>query len=79
MPVIPADLARPAAAREIVRRVQEAFGTIDILVNNAGVGSSSSPRPLVDYDDAFWNLSLAVNLTAPYLMCKAVLPILLGK
>ena len=37
---IPADLARPAAAQEIVRRVQETFGTIDILVNNAGVGSS---------------------------------------
>ena len=76
---IPADLARPAAAQEIVRRVQETFGTIDILVNNAGVGSSSSPRPLVDYDDGFWDLSLAVNLTAPYFMCKAVLPILLGK
>jgi NAD(P)-dependent dehydrogenase (short-subunit alcohol dehydrogenase family) len=76
---IPADLARRTAAKEIVGRVQEAFGTIDILVNNAGVGSSSCPRPLANYDDAFWDLSLAVNLTSPYLLCKAVLPILLAK
>jgi NAD(P)-dependent dehydrogenase (short-subunit alcohol dehydrogenase family) len=76
---IPADLARPTAAGEIVRRVLEAFGTLDILVNNAGVGSSANPRPLVDFDDGFWDLSLAVNLTSPYLLCKAVLPILLKK
>jgi NAD(P)-dependent dehydrogenase (short-subunit alcohol dehydrogenase family) len=76
---IPADLARSTSAREIVRRVLEAFGTIDILVNNAGVGSSANPRPLVDFDDGFWELSLAVNLTSPYLLCKVALPILLRK
>jgi NAD(P)-dependent dehydrogenase (short-subunit alcohol dehydrogenase family) len=76
---IPADLSTPGAAAEIVRRVLEAFGTLDILVNNAGIGSSANPRPLVDFDDAFWDLTLAVNLTSPYLLCKAVLPILLRK
>ena len=76
---IPADLARPGTAAEIVRRVLEAFGTLDILVNNAGIGSSANLRPLVDFDDAFWDLTLAVNLTSPYLLCKAVLPILLRK
>jgi len=76
---IPADLARPGAAAEIVRRVLEAFGTLDILVNNAGIGSSANPRPLVDFDDAYWDLTLALNLTSPYLLCKAVLPVLLRK
>jgi NAD(P)-dependent dehydrogenase (short-subunit alcohol dehydrogenase family) len=52
---------------------------VDILVNNAGVGSSASPRPVVDFDDDFWDLSLAVNLTAPYLLCKAVLPAMLAR
>ena len=47
---------------------------MDVLVINAGVGSSSDPKPVVDFDDAFWDLSLAVNLTAPYLLAKAVLP-----
>ena len=76
---IPADLARPAAAGEVVRRALAEFGTLDILVNNAGVGSSANARPLVDFDDAFWDLSLAVNLTSPYLLCKAVLPTMLSK
>jgi NAD(P)-dependent dehydrogenase (short-subunit alcohol dehydrogenase family) len=76
---IPADLARSTAAGAIVRRVLEAFGTLDILVNNAGVGSSANPRSLVDFDDGFWDLTLALNLTSPYLLCKAVLPTLLRK
>ena len=36
-------------------------------------------KPLVDFDDGFWDLTMAVNLTAPYLLCKAVLPTLLKK
>ena len=76
---IPADLAEAAAPARVVQQALESFGTIDILVNNAGIGSSSSPRPVVDFDDAFWNKTLALNLTAPYLFTKAVLPILLAK
>jgi NAD(P)-dependent dehydrogenase (short-subunit alcohol dehydrogenase family) len=79
---IPADLAEladMAAPARVVQQVLECFGTIDILVNNAGIGSSSSPRPVVDFDDAFWNRTLALNLTAPYLFTKAVLPVLLAK
>jgi NAD(P)-dependent dehydrogenase (short-subunit alcohol dehydrogenase family) len=68
------DLGEHSAPAGIVRRVREAWGPVEILVNNAGVGSSANPRPLVDFDDDFWDLSLAVNLTAPYLLSKAVLP-----
>jgi len=76
---IPADLADVSVPARVVREVLESFGTIDILVNNAGLGSSSSPRSLVDFDDAFWHKTLALNLTAPYLLTKAVLPVLLAK
>ncbi len=76
---IRADLVDPAAPEQVIRQVLEAFGTIDILVNNAGIGSSSSPRPVVDFDDEFWNRTLALNLTAPYKLSKAVLPIMLAK
>src|SRR5690242_16222936 len=72
-----ADLSDSAAPDQIVRQVLEAFGTIDILVNNAGIGSSSSPKPVVDFDDDFWNKTLALNLTAPYKLSKAVLPFML--
>ena len=77
--VIPADLTNPSTPAQVVDKVVKALGTIDILVNNAGVGSSPSPRPLVDFDDGFWNYTLALNLSAPYYFCKAVVPILLKK
>lgn len=69
-----ADMADRAAVLGLLGRAQEALGPVDILVNNAGIGSSADPRPFLEYDDAFWDLSLAINLTAPYLLCKAVLP-----
>jgi NAD(P)-dependent dehydrogenase (short-subunit alcohol dehydrogenase family) len=50
------------------------FGHIDILVNNAGMGSGPNPRPVVDYDDDFWETMLYVNLTVPYLFSKKALP-----
>lgn len=73
------DLAESSLPAQIVRGTLDRFGTVDILVNNAGVVSSSDPRPLLDFRDEFWNFTLAVNLTAPYLLCKAVLPVLLKK
>lgn len=76
---ITADLADRGAAARIVPQVKQALGPIEILVNNAGVGSSADPRPVVDFDDDFWDLSLAVNLTAPYLLSKAVLPDMLSR
>ena len=76
---IPADLSDAAAPARVVKQVLDHFRTIDILVNNAGLGSSPRPMPVVDFDDGFWNLTVALNLTAPYLFTKAVLPVLLAK
>lgn len=76
---LPADLSDRAVARQIVADVEAALGSIEILVNNAGVGSSSKPLPVVDFDDNFWDKTLAVNLTTPYLLCKAVLPGMLSR
>jgi NAD(P)-dependent dehydrogenase (short-subunit alcohol dehydrogenase family) len=76
---IPADLARRDAPTGILQAVTAAFGPVEILVNNAGIGSSANPKPLIEFDDDFWDLSLAVNLTAPYLLCKAVLPAMLAR
>jgi NAD(P)-dependent dehydrogenase (short-subunit alcohol dehydrogenase family) len=76
---IRADLAESAAPEKVVPQVLDAFGTIDILVNNAGIGSSSNPKPVVEFDDEFWDRTLMLNLTAPYRFSKAVLPTMLGK
>src|SRR6516164_2553807 len=71
---VAADVADRAAVQGLLGRVQEGLGPVEVLVNNAGIGSSADPRPVLEYDDAFWDLTLAVNLTAPYLLCKAVPP-----
>ena len=76
---VTADVSDRAAVQSLLGQAQEALGPVEILVNNAGIGSSADPRPLAEYDDAFWDLTLAVNLTAPYLLCKAVLPGMIGR
>jgi 3-oxoacyl-[acyl-carrier protein] reductase len=76
---IPADLADAAAPAEVVRRVMDSLGTVDVLVNNAGIGGSAGPNPIIHFDDALWHKTLALNLTAPYLLTKAVLPVLVAK
>jgi NAD(P)-dependent dehydrogenase (short-subunit alcohol dehydrogenase family) len=76
---LPADLSDRSVPSKVVDEVQRAFSSIEILVNNAGVGSSSNPKPVIDFDDDFWDLSMAVNLTAPYLLCKAVLSGMLAR
>jgi len=71
---IVADLSDSESPRQVALLVTKTWGPVEVLVNNAGIGSSANPRPVVEFDDAFWELSLRVNLTAPYLLCKAVLP-----
>lgn len=71
---IPADLGEADAVDRVYEGAVNALGEVHILVNNAGIGSSANPKPVVDYDDDFWNKMLYVNLTVPYLLCKRVLP-----
>ncbi len=44
-----------------------AFGRIDILVNNAGMGTL---HPAETFPTADWDLTLAVNLRAPFLFAR---------
>lgn len=69
-----ADLAARGAAAEVYEQATAALGPLDILVNNAGIGSSADPKPIIDFDDNFWEQTLYINLTVPYLLCKQVLP-----
>ncbi len=71
---VPCDLADRPQSTSLVERAAATLGPVDVLVNNAGIGSSADPRPLAEFRDAFWDLTLEVNLTAPYLLSKAVLP-----
>jgi NAD(P)-dependent dehydrogenase (short-subunit alcohol dehydrogenase family) len=72
--VVAADLAERGSAARVYAEAKAGLGPIQILVNNAGVGSSANPKPVVEYDDDFWEMMIYVNLTVPYLLSKAVLP-----
>ena len=56
---------------EIARRTLERFGRIDILVNNAALPLSTRFPDLTAEE---WRKAIEVNLTAPFLMAKSVLP-----
>ena len=66
----PADLADADAIAPLVAAI-EANGPIDVLVNNAGVDLTGSFSELPP--DRIREL-LAINLVAPVLLCRAVIP-----
>jgi 3-oxoacyl-[acyl-carrier protein] reductase len=68
---IPGDVAADGVPDEIVRRTIERFGRVDILVNNAAFARSTR-FPDLTADE--WREAIEVNLTAPFLLTKAVLP-----
>src|ERR1700732_49 len=68
---VPGDVAADGVPDEIARRTLERFERIDILVNNAALPLSTR-FPDLTADE--WRRTLEVNLTAPFLMTKAVLP-----
>lgn len=66
-----ADLRNETEVQEMVASVIDLYGKIDVLINNAGKSMSgmSWKQSLEDWDDL-----IRTNLTAPFLVCKYVLP-----
>lgn len=62
------DLTDDAAVAEAA----EAAGDVDILVNNAGITGGNAPT--WQLDPAVWRQVLEVNLTAPFVICRAFVP-----
>lgn len=73
---VPGDAGTARVAALIARQAMEAFDGIDILVNNAGV---SRIVPFLETSQEIWEKTLRTNLTAAFLMCKAVIPTMLGQ
>ena len=71
--IIIADLAEIAACQPIADQAVSRFGTVDILVNNAAIASSTG---ILDTTPELYQQVLAVNLTAPFMLTKAVIPIM---
>lgn len=65
------DLADSDAVARLIPEIVERAGRLDILVNNAGVMQESAAP---DMGLADWNRTLAINLTAPFLLIGAAVP-----
>ena len=63
------DLLDDATVAETVDAIAARYGRIDILVNNAGVVRLAPAETLSAAD---WDLTLAVNLRAPFMLCQQV-------
>ena len=69
--VIVADVTDESAVSDVARQVSERLGVCDILINNAGINNRKS---VDEFTLKEWNEIVAVNLTAPFLMCRAFVP-----
>jgi short-subunit dehydrogenase len=73
---VTSDLRDPVQRREMLAAVRSQLGPIDILVNNAGVEFNSAYHEL---SEAQIGEVLSVNLEAPMILSRLVLPEMLGR
>ncbi|NHZ79799.1 2,3-dihydro-2,3-dihydroxybenzoate dehydrogenase [Massilia sp. CCM 8695] len=66
---IAVDVTDSVAVNEAVARVRRELGEIDVLVNVAGILRMGS---ILDYSDADWEQTFAVNAGGVFRLCRAV-------
>ncbi|MFJ6834372.1 SDR family NAD(P)-dependent oxidoreductase [Streptomyces sp. NPDC091209] len=70
------DLSEQEVVDRVAATAVERFGGVDVLVNNAGIMDRMSA--VAEVSDAEWERVIRVNLTAPFLLTRAVLPHMLA-
>lgn len=70
------DVTDPAAVERAAARIRDAVGVPDIVVNNAG---AFLVKPLPDTTPGEFTAMLAVNLTGPFLLLRALLPAIVAR
>ncbi|MCH8191652.1 MAG: SDR family NAD(P)-dependent oxidoreductase [Chloroflexi bacterium] len=74
--VIQGDITKPEDVARIVDGTVEAFGRVDILINNAAI---DFPAPLLELPVKRYDLIMALDLRAPYLLARHLLPSMLER
>lgn len=67
---VPCDLTVEAEIVALVRRV----GAVGLLVNNGGI--SGPTAPVTEVSTADWERVFAVNVTAPFIACREMVPLM---
>jgi 3-oxoacyl-[acyl-carrier protein] reductase len=73
------DITDAAAVQKLVSDVTNRFDRIDILVNDAAYNKSIQFQDLDSLTQEVWDKIMAVNLTGPMRLTKAVAPIMKGQ
>ena len=71
--LLPGDLRDATYADGLPAAAKAALGGLDIIVNNAGVITRGAVDETTDAD---WDLSVGVNVEAPFRICRAAIPLL---
>jgi NAD(P)-dependent dehydrogenase (short-subunit alcohol dehydrogenase family) len=69
-----ADVCDPHQLGVTVREVLASMGSPDLLVNVAGIAIAAT---VLDTSDQDWNRVIGTNLTGPFLLTRAILPLML--
>ena len=69
-----ADVSNQHQVEETAEWIQSVHGRVDVLVNNAGVALREGS--VADMSRKAWDLTLAVNLTGPFLMSRSLVPLM---
>lgn len=70
------DITDRAAVETLVSTVAARFGSLDILVNDAAFNKAIPFPDLDNLTEEFWEKIMAVNLTGPMRLTKAVAPLM---
>lgn len=62
---------------DLAQKIRATFGRLDIIVNSAGAAIGTDRVSLLGLAPAEWRRVIDVNLTAPYLVCHALGPLLI--
>jgi 3-oxoacyl-[acyl-carrier protein] reductase len=73
---IEVDLQSEQAVLDLAKYADNAADGCDILINNAGLHPKKDGRPfkLEELEIAHWEQVLWINLTAPFLLCRELMP-----
>ena len=70
------DVTDEAGVNELIQKIEAEVGVVDILVNNAGI---IKRIPMIEMSAADFRKVIDVDLNAPFIMSKAVLPSMIKK
>ena len=71
------ELTDEGSIQTAVQATLERYGQVDILVNNAGITGGNGTT--WELEPAVWRRVIEVNLVAPYLACRALVPHMIAR